>query len=261
MSQPIFPKGTKVVKGKVVARKLPTSRMAEFKLREKAKIAKKFDSERPTNDVLTGPGTQAYMADLTEAIRKTLAKGRTGPRLAPGQKSEPKPTQGMPYLGKGKELGDPRQQRELPKVRPGALKTRPEGISDVEGETPLRTMDKGYRSAFPEIEGRGSGFLSKIQEAMSGKPMPAPLLEQLKGLDPAKLEKILALIMESKYKNFSTGRSAIKLSNAKRKEMTKRDKKLNRLERLKADSEVKLTGEDDYISGMGPDEVETQFPY
>jgi len=224
MSQPIFPKGIKVVKGKVVQRKLPTSRMAEFKLREKSKIAKKFDSSRPTNDVLTGPETQAYKADLTEAIRKTLTKNRTGPRLAPGQQSTPKTsTQRVfeeeagidgEYLEQRNPLGDPRQQRELPKVRPGrprpVLPERREAFVDA-NDSPMspddapptylggaKASDIRDRRKNPKMEGRGASPLAKIIEAMEGQKMPAPLLQQLKGLDPAKLEEILALINQSK---------------------------------------------------------------
>ena len=166
MSQPIFPKGTKVVKGKVVARKLPTSQQSTSRYKKKEVEFKKENNLR------------------------------TGPVVAPNQTASPTPRREPGYIGKF--LYDPRLARVFPKIRPGALETRPKGISDIEGEIPLRTIDRGYRSAFPEMEGRGASPLSKIIDAMRGKKMPAPLLEQLKGLDPAKLEKILAFINKSK---------------------------------------------------------------
>ena len=141
---------------------------------------------------------------------RKIQEGRTGPRLAPGQQSEPKISTkrvfeeetGMgEYIKQRNPLGDPRQQRELPKIRPG--RPRPVLPEFNEALPPTyyggaKASDIRDRRKNPSMEGRGAGFLSKIQEAMRGEKMPAPLLEQLKGLDPAKLEKILALINKSK---------------------------------------------------------------
>lgn len=167
MSQPIFPKGTKVVRGKVVARKLPTSQQS----------------------------TSAYKQ--AEVGLKKINNLRTGPVVAPNQKTTTKRQSG--YIGKS--LEDPRLAKVLPKIRPGALEKnvgtrRIEGY-DIEGE-PLRNIDMEMRSFNPAMEGRGPSPLSKIIEALKGQKMPPSLLQELKGLDPAKLEKILALINKSR---------------------------------------------------------------
>lgn len=82
--------------------------------------------------------------------------------------------------------------------RPGALATRPEGVSDVPGEITLKEMDRAYRRAFPDMEGRGPSLLSQIIQAKRGEKMSPDILEQLKGFDPVKLKEILNRIMAEK---------------------------------------------------------------
>lgn len=212
MSQPIFPKGTKVVKGKVVQRLQGSSRVKE----QKTNLRKGAEDE-----VIRGAGGDAGMRahytgtddpDFLKAVVRLIQEGRTGPRLAPGQQSKPKTSTKMirdmeegSYSPRGK-LGDPRQQRELPKNRPGRLNSKMStqmANQEVEGyegvdQASARDIELNFRQGNPAMEGRESGFLSKIQEAMDGKPLPAPLIEQLRGLDPAKLKEILTLINKSK---------------------------------------------------------------
>ena len=188
MSQPIFPKGTKVVKGKVVQRKLPTSRMDEFKQKQQDNIRRSVPIPETSEGLINN---KKLMKDIALALQK----GRTGPRLAPGQQSKARKNK-VNY-----SLGDPRLERELPKIKPGTLEkdvgTRQIEGYDIEGE-PLRNMDMEMRSLNPAMEGRGPSPLSKIIEALEGQKMPPSLLQELKGLDPVKLEKILALIKKSK---------------------------------------------------------------
>jgi hypothetical protein len=200
--KPIFPKGTKVVKGKVVQRKLPTSRMSELKAKQKEKIVVDARAETPLPDgPIEGPNGEQiqhrlWNKEFSEAVVRKLQEGRTGPRLAPGQQSKLKYAQILDNT-KGKLLEDPRLEKELPKNKPGRIDQ--DYISDEDGYLePSRMIDLEHRSQHPEVEGRGASPLSKIIEAMGGKKMPAPLLAQLKGLDPKKLEAILAVLNKSK---------------------------------------------------------------
>lgn len=221
MSQPIFPKGTKVVKGKVVQRLQGSSRVKEQKLKYRKGAEDAVIMDAGGDAGMRAHYTSTNDPEFNKAVIRLIQEGRTGPRLAPGQKSIPKvlkklgfdPEEGD-YVAERGPMGDPRQQRELPKVKPGrprpVLPERREafvGANDdpmaPDDASPTyyggaKASDKRDRRKNPAMEGRGSGFLSKIQEAMGGKPMPAPLLAQLKGLDPKKLEAILAVLNKSK---------------------------------------------------------------
>lgn len=199
MSQPIFPKGTKVVKGKVVKRKQGSSQV---------KRKKNNDRVDAIDSVVRSAGGEAGMRahftsesdpNFLKAVMHKIQEGRTGPRLAPNQFAKTR-------IKDGQELGDPRRFQEYRKNKPGRIDQdtstrRMEGY-DLEGE-PGRMMDLGIRSQHPEVEGRGASPLSKIIEAMKGEKMPPSLLQELKGLDSVKLEKILALINKSKINTFS----------------------------------------------------------
>lgn len=197
--KPIFPKGTKVVKGQVVQRLQGSSQVKKQKL----KYLKDAEDE-VIMDAGGDAGMRAHYTgtndpDFLKAVMRLIQQGRTGPRLASNQFPKTK-------TSLGQKLGDPRQFQEYRKNKPGRIdqntSTRQMEGYDLEGE-PGRMMDLGVRSQYPEVEGRGASPLSKIIDAMRGKKMPAPLLEQLKGLDPVKLEKILALINKSKINTSS----------------------------------------------------------
>lgn len=214
--KPIFSKGVKVVKGKVVQRKQGSSQVKRKKDNERVDIIDSVVRSAGGEAGMRAHYTSETDPEFLKVVMREIQKGRTGPRLAPGQKSKPKilkkmgfdPEEGA-YVAERGPFGDPRQQRELPKVKPGRIDqntsarfsrtTRQEESYDLEDEpVGYRMMDLMHRSQHPEVEGRGASPLSKIIDAMGGKKIPRPLLQELKGLEPVKLEKILVLIKKSK---------------------------------------------------------------
>lgn len=216
MSQPIFPKGTKVVKGKVVQRLQGSSQVKEQKLKYR---------KAAEDTVIMDAGADAGMREdykatdpeFNKAVMRLIQEGRTGPRLAPGQASKLKSAQ-LFDDSEVRLLEDPRLERELPKNKPGRIDQN--YGPDEDGYTePSRMIDLEHRSRHPEVEGRGASPLSKIVQFMVGKKMPTTLLKQLKGLDPAKLDKILKILQDSEFpplSAMSTGESNVQRRSPKK---------------------------------------------
>ena len=119
---------------------------------------------------------------------KPIIPKRTGPQLAPGQGSIARRDLASLSNVPGTKVGyskNPRLRIAVRKIKPGTLARK---------GSPFREEDMRQRAANPEMEGRGAGFLSKIQEAMRGKKMPPPLLARLRTLNPRVLKDILNIL-------------------------------------------------------------------